>query len=890
MKTRLLSLLLTLAIVLQIIPATVFATEDDTRSLDELMLTDEGSLVPAETVCEEILFEDTSLREENIKHFRMKDGSYRAVVYDTPVHYLDDEGNWQEYDNTLHTIDRSGEATAYRVENGDSVRLFAAEADSEALLSVSKGEYALTISPVLTPDAERPVEPEPPVEVMGGADDTADAALDAENDSDAETTDAVASDNTEQEISENAETAVATTAPETQQPETVGAGITVDPKVEPLVSAEVLTIAAPAEEEITDTFFAQAQPEKLYSALEYENLLDGATLRYENYANSVKESIIIPARQDDYTYSFRLQVAGLTPELLDDGSISLTNTDGKTIYTIPAPYMIDAKDETSHEAFYTLEEANGGWLLTVTADADWMNDKDRAYPVVLDPTVTETAASSDDISAAFVRSGYAGSPAKSNEPGLYVGNNNNVNKKTRSYFHINALPYLPAGCELTHAVFGVYQSAFEGSGSIDIGLHALSSAKRSGSSLGGHSSTATWKAWASELTWNNVNNGSYAAHNTQFIDRQTVSSATLGYVGWDITNLAASWYDSERKAEGENELYLANLGFALIPANEDTIASRASFNGPKMSGNRPRIMIEYRNVRGIESDYTYQTASIGNAGTAYIGDFAMQTTLVVPLVSDPSDTMPLSVSLVYNSSLNGCYFSGNYKDVHTANFDTMKIGIGWKLSLQETVVPLSLDETNYLIYTDGDGTEHYYIYSSNDGGYIEEDNNTRLKITGSSTQYTLSDEYGNKKIFTYGYLTEVRDAYGNALYYCYNDTEYSSGSSAWKPSSASDSHYIRYVYRQNKNCAAEKILVLGYSGDFLSTIIPKCNYESDDSKASRRITLLRQLQLYQFDRHQISRQPACAVYLLWKQRRLLSQQQALVRIRCRSELWHLVRL
>ena len=192
------------AIVLQIIPATVFATEDDndTRSLDELMLTDEASLVPEEPVCDEILFEDISLREENIKHFRMKDATYRAVVYDTPVHYLDDEGNWQEYDNTLHTISRSGGATGYRVENGDSVRLFAADADSEALLSVSKGEYALTISPVLTPDAECPVEPELPVEIMGGTDGIADAALDAEDKSDAETTDAVASDNTEQEISE----------------------------------------------------------------------------------------------------------------------------------------------------------------------------------------------------------------------------------------------------------------------------------------------------------------------------------------------------------------------------------------------------------------------------------------------------------------------------------------------------------------------------------------------------------------------------------------------------------------------------------------------------------------------------------------------------------------
>mgnify|MGYP004593245001 CR=1 FL=1 len=366
------------------------------------------------------------------------------------------------------------------MENGDSVRLFAAEADSEALLSVSKGEYALTISPVLTPDAERPVEPEPPVEVMGGTDENTSTAADAEDEAtsahpDAGATDTVVPNATgsdattaeaeqatataaseapsetlavsEQEISNHTESATATTAeavdaakaPETQQPETVGAGITVDPKDEPLVSAEVLTIAAPAEEEITDTFFAQAQPEKLYSALEYENLLDGATLRYENYANSVKESIIIPARQDDYTYSFRLQVTGLTPTLQDDGSISLTNADGKTIYTIPAPYMMDAKNETSYDAFYKLEESNGGWLLTVTADADWMNAKERAYPVLLDPTVTETAGSSDDICASFVSSGYPDGTAGT-DTGLYVGNNGNDNKVIRSYFHINNLP------------------------------------------------------------------------------------------------------------------------------------------------------------------------------------------------------------------------------------------------------------------------------------------------------------------------------------------------------------------------------------------------------------------------------------------------------------------
>ena len=528
---------------------------------------------------------------------------------------------------------------------------------------------------------------------------------------------------------------------------------------------------------------------------------------------------IIPARQDDYTYSFRLQVTGLTPELLDNGSISLTNANGKTIYTIPAPYMMDAKNETSYDAFYKLEESNGGWLLTVTADADWMNAKERAYPVLLDPTVTETAGSSDDICASFVSFGYPDGTAGT-DTGLYVGNNGGDNKIIRSYFHINNLPKLPAGCEITKADFGLYQYAYQGSGSMDINLHALSSAKKGGNPINGYTTSITlWKNWASALTWNRVNNGYSATHDPLVIDRKTTGSVTTGtYVAWDITTLAAKWYDSDNDNNGH---YEANIGFALIAANESAVGPRTTFYGPQKTSNRPRITIEYSNMFGVEPDYTYQTASIGNAGTAYIGDFTMQTALIVPLASAPSDVMPFSVSLAYNSNMNGRYYSGTSEDLHTGNFDNMKIGIGWKLSLQETIVSQTINNKTYLIYADGDGTEHYYIYSN--GAYVEETSNSRTMITGSIAQYTLSDEYGNKKIFTNGYLTEVRDAYGNALYYCYDGYSYSSSSTAWKPSSSTSPHRITSVHRKNVGCNAVQILTLEYEGDFLKKLTTASN-------------------------------------------------------------------
>lgn len=37
-----------------------------------------------------MLFEDEAKREENVKHFRMSDGSYRAQIFNEPVHYYDE--------------------------------------------------------------------------------------------------------------------------------------------------------------------------------------------------------------------------------------------------------------------------------------------------------------------------------------------------------------------------------------------------------------------------------------------------------------------------------------------------------------------------------------------------------------------------------------------------------------------------------------------------------------------------------------------------------------------------------------------------------------------------------------------------------------------------------
>ena len=299
---KFLSLLLIVALLVQLLPASVFAQESNTTDPDEIDvigLAEASGETPEEALKNaKILFEEEELREENVKHFRLDNGSYIAVQYGNPVHYEED-GEWVDYDNTLREVSAFDETgiSHYTVTNGDSTRVFAADANAEVLLALQKGNYSLSLTPVDEPDAELPVTPIPPVEmeIMGGD-------IGSEGDAQIDQNVVISSENIQP-----------------AQPATVlcysGSG-----------DAETYTLSAGE-----TSLYAQVQPEAMYSALEYVEALNGATLRYENYGNTVKESIVIDAPQETYSYSFVLETEGLTPTVLEDGSITLTAPDGAII-------------------------------------------------------------------------------------------------------------------------------------------------------------------------------------------------------------------------------------------------------------------------------------------------------------------------------------------------------------------------------------------------------------------------------------------------------------------------------------------------------------------------------------------------------------------------------
>ena len=87
--TKFISIVLTLALLLQIAPLQAFATTDETVPPDEVVEAAEIT-APAAGVVGEV----DDLRSEDGKHFRLSDGSFLSVSYGMPVHYTDENGQW----------------------------------------------------------------------------------------------------------------------------------------------------------------------------------------------------------------------------------------------------------------------------------------------------------------------------------------------------------------------------------------------------------------------------------------------------------------------------------------------------------------------------------------------------------------------------------------------------------------------------------------------------------------------------------------------------------------------------------------------------------------------------------------------------------------------------
>ena len=789
------SLILVLTLLVQLLPVVAFGVGDETNDLD---ISTDSETVSMKDDDAEIVGEEDALREESVKHFRLRDGGYMLVEYETAVHYQTADGSWEEIDNTLQ---KTGQQ--YVAQAGDMTRKFAASLDSGFLFETAYQGQSVSMSlarrssrdvVAVAPDVPAAEETAAPEETA--ASETADQLQEAEQ---------TEADQTQ----EPAEAAAETDAPQQETAEELP--LLDDAAYTLVTSTAAARMENPGAKMRTFSKLAEKdkiQPQKIRSSVAFDNVMDGVSLLYQNYGYNVKESIIIEKPQEQYAYSFVLNLQGLTPTLEADGSVLLRGADGEPVYEIPAPYLADADGATSLEdAAYKLERVSGGYLLTVEADPEWMNAPERAYPVTLDPTIL--LHNKGNVLTTFIRSAWPGSVAP-NSADQFVGYRANEGYDACNiYVQFANLPEIPQNCVPICAQLAMYNAGFFTSDGVGC------AAPDGSLTVEAHE----WPAAVSDvsgLTWYLVHFGSTPV-NEETIDYQKLSKKTLGeYVTWDITRTVMQWY--QKQNEGDTS---GGRGVLLEGIDGRENYRVANLIGSGYHDYSPYFAVYYRNPVGLESYYTYQEASAGKAGDLSIHNFTNQFTLDRADVSLSLEPASYALRHIYNSATSGIEFSNNEAGgIHTCDYTSMQVGVGWKLSAQQTVVECKVGDETYLVYNDEDGTEHYFRKTATNT--YEDEDGLGLKIvkstSGGNTIYTMTDmDKYHTWVFHNGYLISVTDNNSNTIYFAYN-AAYSSGGSAWKPVKGSASNRLVQIIMDIHGGVNQTVANLTYSGDRLSSV------------------------------------------------------------------------
>ena len=795
------SLILVLTLLVQLLPVVAFGVGDETNDLD---ISTDSETVSMKDDDAEIVGEEDALREESVKHFRLRDGGYMLVEYETAVHYQTADGSWEEIDNTLQ---KTGQQ--YVAQAGDMTRKFAASLDSGFLFETAYQGQSVSMS--LARRSSRDVvavAPDVPAAEETAAPEETAVPETADQPQEAEQTEA-------DQTQEPAEAAAETDVPQQETAEELP--LLDDAAYTLVTSTAAARMENPGAKMRTFSKLAEKdkiQPQKIRSSVAFDNVMDGVSLLYQNYGYNVKESIIIEKPQEQYAYSFVLNLQGLTPTLEADGSVLLRGADGEPVYEIPAPYLADADGATSLEdAAYKLERISGGYLLTVEADPEWMNAPERAYPVTLDPTIL--LHNKGNVLTTFIRSAWPGSVAP-NSADQFVGYRANEGYDACNiYVQFANLPEIPQNCVPISAQLAMYNAGFFTSDGVGC------AAPDGSLTVEAHE----WPAAVSDvsgLTWYLVHFGSTPV-NEETIDYQKLSKKTLGeYVTWDITRTVMQWY--QKQNEGDTS---GGRGVLLEGIDGSENYRVANLIGSGYHDYSPYFAVYYRNPVGLESYYTYQEASAGKAGDLSIHNFTNQFTLDRADVSLSLEPASYALRHIYNSATSGIEFSNNEAGgIHTCDYTSMQVGVGWKLSAQQTVVECKVGDETYLVYNDEDGTEHYFSKTATNT--YEDEDGLSLKIvkstSGGNTIYTMTDmDKYHTWVFHNGYLISVTDNNSNTIYFAYN-AAYSSGGSAWKPVKGSASNRLVQIVMDINSSSNDNprtlqtVANLAYSGDRLSSV------------------------------------------------------------------------
>ena len=322
--SKLLSMTLVLALVIQMLPTSACAATNESKSATT-------SNAVSEVVTEEveIVEEVIDKRSEFSKEYKLSNGLHMSTVYADPVHYEED-GQWKDIDNTLKS---SGLGVGAVLTNTAGVWdvSFPQQLSANKAVSITKDGYTLSF-------------------FMSG------------------------------ELRTSGDLAVASINASAAEQFSVQSSRTASAQIQTIDLSEKKAQAR-FPETVSDKLHSRVKYENVYSGTDIVYDLTSNQVK----ESIVMESYNSARRGYRYTLNTGSMIPVLS-DSGEINLYNETKT--TVVMTMPAPFLLDNAGEYNDDVTVTLTGSNGTYTLTYLLPQDWLSDSQRQWPVILDPMVS----------------------------------------------------------------------------------------------------------------------------------------------------------------------------------------------------------------------------------------------------------------------------------------------------------------------------------------------------------------------------------------------------------------------------------------------------------------------------------------------------------------------
>ena len=455
----------------------------------------------------------------------------------------------------------------------------------------------------------------------------------------------------------------------------------------------------------------------------YRSLRPGLDIHYEVRPSGVKESLMLADVAAAAKLDFALDVGRLAPVAVKSGGVELRDAQGRTVFSIAAPFMRDAAGELSRDVAYVLRRGESGWTLGVRPDRDWLVDPARRFPVEVDPTVYVGAQVDCHIDSGAPSSSLCG------DDELEVGWDGTEDHRALLKFDVAGA--VPKGARVEEGYVALYATGASASVNKPLSVYRPT---RDWSSLSSWQSADGTNAWTAA-------GGDFDSRvwRTSWLG----SNPTGSWGFWAIGELIQDWVDGTTQ----------NQGVLIKDRDNQTLNNRLKFASSEYSNSarHPYLGVTWSPRTGIERQFTFDEQKLSDRLGLSVNVANGN------LVQSADDLRIAGTGLDLNVSRHFNNLAKNY---------TTPSGRKWRISAGGGVMLIPMNGSDRMLI-DGSGARHVF-HLKPDGSFVSPTGiDATLAVDGAGHKLTFHNSKEVHRFNASGDPTRFEDGNGNAVSFDY---------------------------------------------------------------------------------------------------------------------------